>query len=331
MVNVGLIGIGAIGRMHFDCWRKSPYAKVIAIASRDPRKRAGDWKGAEFNLGNQAASQVDLAGVTAYAEAAELIADPAVQIVDICTSTPHHARIASAALCAGKDVVCEKPMALSAEECRAMEDAAATSGRQLMVAHCLRYWPHYVKAKELLASGAHGKAVYAQFQRSAGAPVWSADGWLMKPEESGGVLDMQIHDIDVALWWFGKPQSIETRGWFRDRVPMILDANWTYANGPLVQLHGAWDPNGGEFRHGFRLVMEEATLVYDLEVKPGVLQLHHKGKTSELAMEEPSAHQAELDDFARCVSENQPFTRFTPTDSRLAVELGLEELRQCRG
>jgi predicted dehydrogenase len=231
---------------------------------------------------------------------------------------------------AGKHVVCEKPMALSADECRAMEDAAAASGRQLMVAHCLRYWPHYLKAREFLVNGDYGKPVYAQFHRSAGAPVWSADGWLMKPEESGGVLDMQIHDIDVALWWFGKPRSIETRGWFRDRVPMILDATWTYADGLFAQLHGAWDPNGGTFRHGFRLVLEEATLVYDLEVKPGVLHLHHKGKSSELPMEEPSAHQAELDDFARCVAESQPFTRFTPSDSRLAVETGLEELEQCR-
>jgi 1,5-anhydro-D-fructose reductase (1,5-anhydro-D-mannitol-forming) len=331
MVNVGLIGIGAIGRMHFDCWRKSPYGRVTAFASRDPRKRAGDWAGGEFNLGDQAAEKIDLTGITAYENAADLFADAAVQIVDICTSTPHHARLAIAALRAGKDVICEKPMALSVEECRAVEEAVASSGRQLMVAHCLRYWPHYVKAKELLAGGEYGRAVYAQFQRTAGAPAWSSDGWLMKPEESGGVLDMQIHDIDVALWWFGIPQSIEARGWFRGGVPMILDATWNYAGGPLVELHGAWDPNGGAFRHAFRLVMEKASLVYDLATAPSVLQLHREGTTSELPMEETSAHQAELDDFARCIAEGRPFTRFTPAESRLSVEVGLEELRQCQG
>ncbi len=46
-------------------------------------------------------------------------------------------------------------------------------------------------------------------------------------------------------------------------------------------------------------------------------------------MEERAAHQAELDDFAACVAEGRPFTRFTPADSRLAVEVGLEELRLC--
>ena len=60
MVSVGLIGLGAIGRLHFDCWAKSPHGKVIAIASRDPRKRADDWPANEFNLGDQASGKVEL-------------------------------------------------------------------------------------------------------------------------------------------------------------------------------------------------------------------------------------------------------------------------------
>ena len=328
MIKVGLIGIGAIGRLHFDCWRKSPVAKVAAIASRDPRKRAGDWSAGEFNLGGQSAEKVDLSGVATYEHAAELIADPSIQIVDICTATPEHARLAIAALRAGKHVVCEKPMALSLAECAAVEAAARESGSQLMVAHCLRYWAHYVKAREVLESGEFGRPLYAQLHRSGGAPTWSAGGWLMKPEQSGGVLDLHIHDIDVALWWFGRPEAMETRGYIRGGVPMIVDAAWRYAGGPLVHLHGAWDPNGGAFRHAFRLVLEKATLVYDLATVPGVLQIYREGALTELPMDGSSAHQAELDDFAGCIAEGRPFTRFTPAESRLAVEVGLEELRQ---
>ena len=327
-VGVGLVGIGGIGRMHFDCWRKSAKGRVVAIASRDPRKRAGDWAGGEFNLGNQSSEKVDLTGVAAYETAAELIADPHVQIVDICTSTPQHAPLAIAALRGGKHVICEKPMALSLQECREVEEAVAASGKQLMVAHCLRYWPHYMKAKEMLASGEYGRALYAQFYRSGGAPTWSSGGWLMKPELSGGVLDMHIHDIDIALWWFGRPASVSTRGYTRDGVPMILDATWRYYEGPLVQMHGAWDPNGGAFRHAFRLIMEKATLVYDLATAPTALHLYQGGALTELPMEEVSAHQAELDDFADCVASGRSFTRFSPQESSLAVEMGLEELRQ---
>jgi len=219
-------------------------------------------------------------------------------------------------------------MALSIEECEAIREAAKLSGRQLMVGHCLRYWPHYVRAYEAIQSGKFGRALYAQLHRSGGAPTWSAGGWLMKPEQSGGVLDLHIHDIDAALWWFGEPDAIATRGYVRNHLPLILDSTWRYDGGQVVQLHGAWDPNGGAFRHAFRLVLEKATLVYDLALSPDVLQVYEAGRLTEWAMPAPAAHQAELDDFAECVAGGRPFTRFTPRESALAVEYGLRELGQ---
>ncbi len=327
MLNVGLVGIGAIGRVHFDCWRKSPHGRVAAIVSRDPKTRAGEWGDVAFNLGDQSGGKVDLTGVAAYEKASQLISDPDIQIVDICTATPLHAPIAIAALHAGKHVICEKPMALTVEECAAMEEAARDSGRQLMVAHCLRYWPEYVRAFETIESGKFGRPVYARFHRSGAAPGWSAGGWLLKANESGGVLDLHIHDIDVALWWFGEPASTQTHGYVRDGVPMIVDSEWTYADGPTVHLHGAWDPNGGTFRHAFRLVLEKATLEYDLAIAPGILKIYREGVLAEVRMPEISAHQAELDDFAQCIAEGRPFSRFLPSASRRAVEIGLRELR----
>jgi predicted dehydrogenase len=327
MVSVGLIGLGAIGRLHFGCWAKSPHARVAAIASRDPRKRQGDWPASEFNLGAQSNERVDLSGITAYADAHELLADPRITIVDICSSTPHHASLAIAALRAGKHVVCEKPMALSVAECVAMEEAARLAERELMVAHCLRYWPHYMNAHVLLGSGAFGKPLYAQLYRTGALPAWSAEGWLMEPMQSGGVLDMHIHDIDVALWWFGEPTRIESSVATRTGLPIVMDATWHYSSGPLVQLHSSWDPNGGAFCHGFRLIMEKGTLTYDLGSAPNALQLTRDGAMTELPVDPPTAHQAELDDFARCIAAGEPFSRFTPADSRRAVEIGLEELR----
>jgi predicted dehydrogenase len=329
---VGLIGLGAIGRLHYGCWSKSTRGRVVALASRDPRKRAGDWAAGEFNLGDQSAERVDLSGLAVYESAHDLIADPKVQIVDICTATPHHAPLAIAALRAGKHVICEKPMALSVIECAEIEEAVRQSGRQLMIAHCLRYWPHYLRAYEAIRSGEFGRPLYARFQRHGGLPSWSDGGWLMNPEQSGGVLDMHIHDIDVALWWFGEPASIATSGFVRGGLPLMVDSTWRYADGgPIVQMHGGWDPNGGAFRHAFTLVLEKATLVYDLAVSPGVLQVYCDGQLTEEAMPEPAAHEAELDEFASCVAEGKPFTRFSPHESRLAVEYGLREIHQLSG
>ncbi len=325
---IGLIGLGAMGRVHFDCWRKSAHAELVAVSDRNPKMLAGDWAGKEFNIGDQAAQHVDLSNVTGHLRAEDLIADPTVEAVDICMPTPLHAPLAIAALRAGKHVFCEKPMALALDDCHAMERTARECDRQLMVGHCLRYWPHYVKAHALLTSGEFGRAQYASFHRSSAAPQWSDNDWYMKGAESGGVLDMHIHDVDVALWWFGAPQSISTTGLAPHGLPLVIDAAWRYADGLAVQLHGGWDRHGGVFRHAFRLVMEKATLVHDLALDPHTLWLLRAGKAEKVPLDETSAYQLELDDFAACLNTGRTPTRCTPEDSRRAVEVGLEELRQ---
>jgi len=329
-VRAGLIGLGGVGRIHFDCWRKCPDAELVAISARDPRKLAGDWGGQEFNLGAQAAQRVDLSGFTAYAKFEDLIADSNVDVVDICLPTPLHAPVTIAALRAGKHVLCEKPMALSLDECAAMERAAAESGRHLMIAHCLRYSPHYLKAREILESGEYGGAVYANFQRMSGAPIWSGDGWFMRVGESGGVLDMHIHDIDAALWWFGKPARIVADGYAHNGLPLTVDAHWHYDEGPFVHLHSAWDVNGGAFRYSFKLVLEKATLAHDSAVEGGALQLITGGKATSIPISEANVHQAEIDDFAR-ITAGFGTPRISPVESRLAIEIGLEENRQILG
>ena len=331
MIKVGLIGLGGVGRIHFDCWRKCPDAELVAISARDPRKLAGDWGGQDFNLGTQAAQQVDLSGVAKYARFEDLIADPNVDAVDICLPTPLHAPVSIAALRAGKHVLCEKPMSLVLDDCREMESAARGAGRHLMVAHCLRYWPHFVKAREMLRSGDYGRAVYASFHRESGAPVWSGSGWFMRPEESGGVLDMHIHDIDAALWWFGRPAKITAAGYVHDDLPLTIDAHWHYNEGPTVHLYSAWDLNGGAFRHSFKLVMENATLTHDLAVEGGALQLTTGGQTTTIALPEPNVHQAEINDFAARIARGEAGPGITSEESRTAVEVGLEELRQILG
>lgn len=331
MVKVGLIGLGAIGRLHFGCWGKSPHARVGAIASRDPKKRAGDWRAAGFNLGDQSAEQVDLSGIATYATAEELIADPEVQIVDICTATPLHAPLAIAAFRAGKHVICEKPMSLSLEECRAMEEAAQAAGKQLMVGHCLRYWPHYVAVKEMLQGHDLGALRHVSLFRQSATPSWSEGGWLMQSEQSGGVLDMHIHDIDVALWWFGEPTAMETRVQRHEGLPVRIETNWRYAQGFEVKMVGKWEEEPAmEFRHGFGLNFEKGTVSYDLKVRPEILLVLRQGTSSEIPMPEPNAHQAELDEFAACVAEGRPFIRFTPAESRLAVQYGLAELKSAK-
>jgi predicted dehydrogenase len=329
MLKVGLIGLGAIGRVHFDCWRKCAGAQLVAISARDPKKLAGEWAAQEFNLGDQSSDRVDLSGIATYREAGDLIADPNVEAVDICLPTRHHAPLTIAALRAGKHVFCEKPMALTVEECAAMIDAARAADRLLVIGHCLRYWPHYVHVREALTSGVYGSPLHASLFRMSALPKWSADGWLTNPAESGGViLDMHIHDIDIARWWFGEPDRIESNGSARDGLPLSVDALWHYTGGPAVHLHSAWDPNGGDFRHGFTVVFEKATLLYDLASESGALRLRQNGTESTIPLPNPAAHQAEIDDFAAQAVHRTRALRIPPGESLAAVRLAIEELRQ---
>ena len=321
MINVGLLGIGGMGRTHFGCYAHIPGAQVRAICDSSPDKLRGDWSRAKLNLDETQGGQVDLSGIETYSEFDALLADSTLDLIDICLPTPLHAPMAIAAMRAGKHVFCEKPMAMSEAECQQMEAVARETGKQLMIGHCLRYWPQYVAAHEIIAGGEYGRVVSASFHRSSGAP----GGWMMNGAQSGGaVLDMHIHDVDAALWWFGTPDSIAADGIIQGDLPLSVDAVWRYTDGPLLSLHGSWDPHGGPFRMAFRVVMERASLLFDSLL--GKFQLLREGEAHDLDVPEESAYQNELSDFVRLLSEGGEPVRVTPQSSRLALEFTLREM-----
>ncbi|MDF2440471.1 MAG: hypothetical protein JWN98_1455 [Abditibacteriota bacterium] len=326
-INVGLIGIGGMGRMHFNCYKNNPGARIVALADVDQRKREGDWGSIGLNIDTSKTERVDLSGIQTYENWQEMLADDSIRLVDICLPTPLHAQVTIAALQAGKDVLCEKPMAMNAQECQQMAQAAREAGRQLLIGHCLRYWPAYVQTQKLIASGEFGRPLYASFHRSSGTPLWSYNNWLATGSQSGGVvLDMHIHDVDAALWWFGAPDEIHADGLIQNDLPMSVDATWRYNNGPLVSLHGGWDNNGSPFRFAFKVVMEHASILCDSSTN--TFCLLQDGESRDIPVADELAYQNEINDFIACLSEDRPLQRVTPESSQLAVTTVSEELRQ---
>ena len=120
MINVGLIGIGGMGRMHFNCYKNNPDVRLHAICDVDPAKLRGDWSRISLNLDDTKSELVDLSGIETYARIEDILADSAIDLIDICLPTPLHAEVTIAALRAGKHVLCEKPMAMNEEECAQM-------------------------------------------------------------------------------------------------------------------------------------------------------------------------------------------------------------------
>jgi predicted dehydrogenase len=272
---------------------------------------------------------VDLSGIETYSNYKDLLADPNIQIVDICLPTPLHAGVAIDALRAGKDVLCEKPAVRHASEAEELLGAWKGSGRRLLIGHCLRYWGQYVQAAEIIASGEYGKPLYASFHRSSGTPKWSWENWLATGPKSGGaILDMHVHDIDAALWWFGSPKQIQASGYLLGDLPALVDATWTYEDGPLVHLHGSWDDNDTPFHYAFKVIMEKGTLEHD-SAEGTALRLSRAGRDAiDIEFDSTLAYQAEINDLVDSVARNRPLTRVMPESSILAVQAALEEIRQ---
>jgi 1,5-anhydro-D-fructose reductase (1,5-anhydro-D-mannitol-forming) len=130
--------------------------------------------------------------------------------VYIATPVFLHASLTIAAIRAGRNVLCEKPMALNYEEALSMQRAAEDSGRTLGIAYYRRMYPKVARAKELIESGAIGRPVFAE----ATSHDWfyPADGyrnWLVDPERAGAgpLYDIACHRVDLLNYLFGNPAS----------------------------------------------------------------------------------------------------------------------------
>jgi len=209
MLKVGILGFGFMGRMHYRCWRALEGVEVVAICEADPAALRDTGRG---NIAG-ASDAVDLEGVRLYADLGEMLRQEPLDAVSVTVPTHLHARCTLQALASGLHVLCEKPMAIDLADGRRMIDAAERSGRVLQIGHCVRFWPEYAKAREIIASGAHGRVQAATFQRLAATAARRPASWYMNDAISGGMpLDLHIHDTDFVQYAFGMPRAVQSSG-----------------------------------------------------------------------------------------------------------------------
>lgn len=260
MIRVAIVGIGFMGWIHYQALGQVADAKLVAICSRDPKKRAGDWSGIQGNFGPPGA-QVDLAGVATYAEYDQLLADPSIDLVDLCIPSPDHAAWAIRALEAGKHVLVEKPLALTSTDADAMLAAADRAGRLLMVGHVLPYFPEFAFARELVESGKYGKIRAGHFKRVIARSDRAADS-----DASGGpAVDLHIHDTHYIALLCGVPRAVRSLGVIEGASVTHLTTQYLFDDPNLAvsSLSGALSQAGRSFTHGFELYLDGATLSYE--------------------------------------------------------------------
>jgi predicted dehydrogenase len=164
MVRIGIAGIGFMGMIHYLGAARLKGARVTAICSRDKKKLAGDWRGIRGNFGPPG-QEIDLGSVKRYDDFNKMLADPEIDLIDVCTPTILHPRMAIAALQAGKHVLAEKAIALETDEADAMVAAAGRAGKLLMAAHVLPFFPEFAFAAQAIRGGKYGKLLGGHFKR----------------------------------------------------------------------------------------------------------------------------------------------------------------------
>jgi scyllo-inositol 2-dehydrogenase (NAD+) len=194
---IGLIGAGRLGRVYArDLASRIAETRLVAIA--DPVEGVAKEVAAEFDVPKY------------YADPLALIDDPAVDAIVIVSPTHTHREIVIAAASRKKPTFCEKPPALSLDEVAEMQEAVSSSGMFLQMGFMRRFDAGYASAKKQIEEGRIGMPlVFKSTSRDPFRPSLE----YANPKSSGGMLlDMGIHDFDLARWFMGDVRTVSTIG-----------------------------------------------------------------------------------------------------------------------
>ncbi len=315
MLTVAICGAGGLGRNHAENYAAMPDVTVALV----------------FDVvADAAAALADDVGARPTTDEADLWADD-IDAVVIATPTPFHADYTIKAARAGKHIFCEKPMCRTMEQGEAMLEAVAAAGVTFMVGHVLRFFPEYIRARELIRSGAIGTVGVARTSRINTLPG-GPDSWFCNYELSGGVtLDMTIHDFDWLLWTLGPARRVYSVG-VPERMPP-LDYGLTtirFESGAIAHCEGSW-ADLGQFRTSFDIAGSDGLIRHD-STQMATLQTQIRGGAEGLAAvqvpESPAAkspYMLEDEHFAACVAEGrQP--AISGEEALAAVEVALAAL-----
>lgn len=189
MINIGIIGCGRIAQVrHIPEYDQNPDACIYGV----------------YDINEKRAEEIaEKYHAVSYKSYEDLLNDDAIDAVSICTANHSHCEISIKALKSGKHVLCEKPMAVTYEECQAMVNAAKETGKYLMVGQQERLFPIHVKAREVLQSGAIGDVLSFRTNfRHSGPENWTVDRqkvWFFDKKSAafGAMADLGIHKADL--------------------------------------------------------------------------------------------------------------------------------------
>lgn len=321
-IGVGVIGLGFMGRTHVRAYQLANERgfsnKLVAVCDSDAGRREGQ-SGEAGNMedGSEPERIFDPATLTAYECAAPLLADPAVDLVSICTPTDSHVDLAIEALAMGKHVLVEKPVALQATDVARLLRASNGSNRLCMPAHCMRFWPGWDWLRDLVHSKEHGEVKEASFRRISPTPGWSPEFYADTLRSGGPLVDLHIHDADFILWAFGPPADVSCRG-----TAEHFTTEYSFAShGAKVTAEAAWDSTSGcEFEMTYEVQFENARAIFNVSSETP-LQLERNGSIENIQLDDADGYQGETEHLLERIHRGEGELRVRMEDALAVANL----------
>ena len=324
-MRVGIVGAGAIARIHAAQWRKLP---VTLAGCYDRHLDRAEAFCTQF-------------GGRAYASLAELLKN--VDLITICTHTDGHKEAVLAAAAARVAIVCEKPFARHLRDAEEMAAACEATNTPLFVAHVVRFFPAFARAKSTIDSGAIGTPAVIRTTRAGSFPKVGgafSNSFYADFARSGGVaLDLAIHDIDYHRWVGGDVERVFARGLTYRALPNADHAyiSLRFKSGAIGHIDANWALPPGMFRTRLEIAGDQGIIEWDSFQPPPIIAALHDpdnpGKTlhstaSPLA-EQDDPYYAQLAHVLTSLQQNKPFL-VTPHDAVMALKVSLAALESMR-
>lgn len=305
MKKYAIIGFGGLGKVHFLNFLKlEKERKDIALAAICNADLEAITKSMELNITSVSMEGIDFSKYHLYTDYKEMIEKEELDFVIVTLPSFLHAEVCVYCMEQGLDVYTEKPMAITPEQCKLMLSTAERTGRRMMVGQCLRFTDEYIFLKEAIQNQNYGRVVKAEFFRKSPVPGWSAGNWLLDETKSGGcIVDLHVHDVDMMLWLFGKPESSCVKTSHQMTAFESVFSLYTYPDF-FVSIISDWGIHGSfTFSYGYAVTFENAYV----ECKNGEVWVYAHEEKNKIDLPGEDAMMREIREFVGGVVDGKPF------------------------
>lgn len=239
MKQIAILGAGSIAYAHLEAYKNIKDVKIAAIIDNNISK---------------AKKMAQICSTNYYLDFDEAINNEKIDLIDICLPSFLHKYFIIKSLSCDKDVICEKPIALTLEDAQEILLAKNKFGKNLMIAHCLRFAKEYTFLKDIINSSEYGKLLQLNLYRNVSIPMEQEQSWLFDKSKSGGIVyDLHIHDVDIVYSIFGKPSNYYICEKYR-----CANSIFNY-EGFICSIESLWIPlKNYVFQAGYTAVFEDA-------------------------------------------------------------------------